>query len=145
MYGGYYTNENQVIIGKSLAKSISNNIKDLIGEYYEIKLPDKAYRLEIVGIADFGDDIVSEYFMNSQGLDNANDVAYLNNEFLRVSKKSISFIKKYLSLSSYWEKGIKHIISLENFLALSHIFPPKWYGGFMITLSNLTYFISFPF
>ena len=83
LYGGYYTNENQVIIGKSLAKSISNNIKDLIGEYYEIKLPDKAYRLEIVGIADFGDDIVSEYFMNSQGLDNANDVAYLNNEFLK--------------------------------------------------------------
>ena len=28
LYGGYYTNENQVIIGKSLAKSISNNIKD---------------------------------------------------------------------------------------------------------------------
>lgn len=52
LYGTYFTNENQIILGYSDAELMSYDLESLIGKTKTLVLPDKTYEFEIVGIFD---------------------------------------------------------------------------------------------
>lgn len=79
-YGHYYENENDIILGYELANNISSNIESLIGESYEMQLPDGLEKFRIVGILkDIEDDI---YMRAMNGNHSINREAYLNDKYV---------------------------------------------------------------
>ena len=79
IYGTYYKNENDIILGYNVAKKISSDIKSLINTTYKVKLVDDEYEFNICGILKEGTDDV--YFKSLFDTKKYNDFEFLNSKF----------------------------------------------------------------
>lgn len=79
LYGTYYEDELDIILGVDLARTLSDDIKTLIGEPYTIKMQDKEETFRIVGI--FKDLNGDPYFQSLFETGNFNEYEYLNSKY----------------------------------------------------------------
>ena len=79
LYGTYYEDELDIILGVDLARTLSDDIKTLIGEPYTIKMQDKEETFRIVGI--FKDLTNEAYFKSLFESIDYNDQEYLNSKY----------------------------------------------------------------
>ena len=79
LYGTYYEDELDIILGVELAQTLTDDIKTLIGQDYVIKLQDKKETFRIVGIfKDLNDDV---YFRSLFEATEYNKKEYLNSKY----------------------------------------------------------------
>lgn len=90
LYGSYFNNANEVILGYDLAKSISTDLESLIGTEYKITFPDKDENLLIVGILKDIDD--EPYFNTLSGITNQGYKVYITDEY---ASKYQNMFEKY--------------------------------------------------
>ena len=79
LYGTYYEDELDIILGVDLARTLTDDIKTLIGDEYTIKMQDKEETFRIVGIfKDLNDDA---YFQSLFETGYFNEYEYLNSKY----------------------------------------------------------------
>lgn len=90
MYGTYFTNKNQIILGHDVAIKLAQNrnidLSKLIGREEEIKLPDGIDTFEIVGILKPMDNQTNFYFKSILGQYDFDTYYYLSGEYLEKYK-----------------------------------------------------------
>ncbi len=79
LYGSYYENKNDIILGYNVAKKLGDNLEDLINEEYDILLSDGGHEFRIVGI--LKPNIDSPYLKAMHPSFNLDDYEYLNSKF----------------------------------------------------------------
>lgn len=94
--GTYYQDELDILIGIEKASKLTNNIEDLIGTTYTVKLPDKEEKFRIAGILNFDD---SMYMKTMELEEYINNDIFLNDEY--VSKYRYDDIIGYGEESGY--------------------------------------------
>lgn len=145
LYGTYYKNENDIILGYNIAKKISDNPKDLIGKEYKVKLFDGEYIFNICGILKDNDNDV--YLTALFDTKNYNNYEFLNSKF--TEKYKYDDIKGY----NEEENNIVYLISyfdnskeLYNFYLNSgqskNVIPKKIELGFL-SYSRKIQFLSY--
>lgn len=81
LYGKYYENENDLIVGYEYAKKKNNNIEELIGSTVDIRMPDKVESFRIVGI--FKDIEEDAYLISLTNYHALNREIYLNDKYIK--------------------------------------------------------------
>lgn len=115
MYGSYYTDTNQVILGYKMAEEMSSDIKSLIGQKVTYRLPDRNYDFEIVGILKNNDDKLRTYLRASGYMDEGDHGIYVNSKFMDRYFKTKELIGNYCGktmVRCYFE----NLKDLQNFL-----------------------------
>lgn len=79
IYGHYFENENDIIIGIDLAKELNENIQGLINTEYKVNVFDKVETFRIVGILD---DVKDNIYMKSLLVIPENNYIYLNSKYM---------------------------------------------------------------
>ena len=98
IYGKYFENENDVIIGIDAAKELSDNIENLINSSIELNIFGKIETFRIVGILD---DVTNSIYMEAMFNGVSNYYIYMNSKYMEQFKSD-----KRISLSVNNYNGI---------------------------------------
>lgn len=82
LYGSYYEEEKDIILGKEYAEKITSNPENLIGTYIKIQMPDKEESFRVAAI--LKDINENPYFQNMRiGIDSINNQVFFNDQYIK--------------------------------------------------------------
>lgn len=81
LYGTYFTDKNQVILGYEFAHEMNNDVSKLIGKTLSLKLPDCEDTFTIVGVLKKLGKFDGTYFKSNMGNANLNQYVFINDDY----------------------------------------------------------------
>lgn len=86
LYGDYFSNQNDIILGYEAAYGLNSNVNELIGTELEIPLPDKIEKFRIAGIFKKFNQSQKVYLRSSYGSLNFDSYIFLNSKYVEKYK-----------------------------------------------------------
>lgn len=149
LYGTYYEDELDIILGVELAQTLTDDIKTLIGQDYVIKLQDKKETFRIVGIfKDLNDDV---YFKSLFESIEYNKQEYLNSKYtekyrydgilgyneLEGSAYQVAYFNNVKDLYSFYKTNNPNIITINmnyGFVKFVRVVETARYYGYPLVI-----------
>ena len=149
LYGTYYEDELDIILGVELAQTLTDDIKTLIGQDYVIKLQDKKETFRIVGIfKDLNDDV---YFRSLFESIEYNKQEYLNSKYtekyrydgilgyneLEGSAYQVAYFNNVKNLYSFYKTNNPNIITINmnyGFVKFVRVVETARYYGYPLVI-----------